>query len=983
MHDLPKRRTACSLPAGLLLLALPVALHAAEAKVLHDFGAEGFQVAYEAWKDKAVPDGGATVIKSASKGGGLVNRAYDLAGWENGTPTLVLKVLDGNEETALHLVLRDGTGSAAMWVFPLAGLKPGETSAVHARDAATLGSAGGDGGKPKPKLSQLTQFHIQGSFRGNLPLAVALVRLEIRPDSPALQDVRSKAEAAKTKARAPDEKPKPVDLTPIPRTPKSPAVTHIGLVAPDLLALDIEAGTYIPSRLLAYKAEPGDAFIQKKDELLLKRGGKEIAWVLDEAKTTIRTFDGKDGDDLQTGLADQTTTYLIVSAEDPAYRGGKTPTRVFRKSKPAMWPDLDKLKAPMRHTVYLGLPAPLKIGAAYTLSCGELNTREPRLTYRHEPAITRSEAVHVSQIGYRPDDPAKRGYLSVWLGTGGARRYDPAPGFRLVDDQTGAAVFEGKAVLAVAADQPEKYKLSRNYNQTDVLHLDFSAVRKPGTYRLVADGIGSSERFEIGREVWTEAFVKAARGFYHQRTGMKLGLPHTVFDRPLNFREESGCRFQELSADPIAGQEKIGEDTKGYKTGKLLHGVWGGYHDAGDWDMRIHHVNASLAHLTLLELFPEFFAKLKHNIPDSANALPDLLDEAVWNVGLYLRLQREDGLVYHGVEEEKGLSAPRRGAPSWMHKELVVYPADLWTTAMYAGAAAAVAHHLQPYDAPLSANFRDGALKALTAVEAGQKNVTDPKELTRLTDARALAAVELYRLTRDARWHEHFKRTTALAAELPALGAPTPFVYDRQGYATFLYARLDDALADAALKAKAREAILRTAESERLYSLGNAFDAAHPVDSMPNILGFWTSPTVMESCWAHFLTGEAKYLETALRACNYGAGANPANLVFTTGVGQTPVRHPLHLDSHYTGQPAPEGLTLYGPADWKYWGQGNTFFDWGFKWFFSRQCTPNAYEWPVTEAYFDVFGFPSMNEFTVMGPMERTCFVWGYLAARK
>jgi endoglucanase len=139
----------------------------------------------------------------------------------------------------------------------------------------------------------------------------------------------------------------------------------------------------------------------------------------------------------------------------------------------------------------------------------------------------------------------------------------------------------------------------------------------------------------------------------------------------------------------------------------------------------------------------------------------------------------------------------------------------------------------------------------------------------------------------------------------------------------------------------------------------------------------------MESCWAHYLTGDKKYLETALRAVNFGAGANPANLVFTTGVGQTPVRYPLHLDSHFTGQPAPEGLTLYGIGDWKYWGQGNGFFDWGFKWVFSKQCTPNAYEWPVTEAYFDVFGFPSMNEFTVNGPMERTCFIWGYLAARK
>ena len=47
-----------------------------------------------------------------------------------------------------------------------------------------------------------------------------------------------------------------------------------------------------------------------------------------------------------------------------------------------------------------------------------------------------------------------------------------------------------------------------------------------------------------------------------------------------------------------------------------------------------------------------------------------------------------------------------------------------------------------------------------------------------------------------------------------------------------------------------------------------------------------------------------------------------------------------------------------------------------------EQCTPNGYEWPVAENYFDVGGVPAQCEFTIMGPMEYACYNYGYLALR-
>jgi hypothetical protein len=78
-----------------------------------------------------------------------------------------------------------------------------------------------------------------------------------------------------------------------------------------------------------------------------------------------------------------------------------------------------------------------------------------------------------------------------------------------------------------------------------------------------------------------------------------------------------------------------------------------------------------------------------------------------------------------------------------------------------------------------------------------------------------------------------------------------------------------------------------------------------------------------------------------------------------------------------------EGITPYGPHDWKYWGKGDNWATSGFIWHFSKECHPTGWVWPVTESYFDVRGFPVMTEHCVPQTMMRNSFVWGYLAGRK
>jgi endoglucanase len=124
------------------------------------------------------------------------------------------------------------------------------------------------------------------------------------------------------------------------------------------------------------------------------------------------------------------------------------------------------------------------------------------------------------------------------------------------------------------------------------------------------------------------------------------------------------------------------------------------------------------------------------------------------------------------------------------------------------------------------------------------------------------------------------------------------------------------------------------------------------------------------------LTGDARYLRAAVLACQAGAGANPLNLCYTTGLGYQSPENPLHIDSRITGQAPPPGLTVFGPSNPEQMGQ-----DWAIK-LVDQTCYPPSSEWPIMEGYWDVFWYPMVCEFTVQTPMAANAYTWGYLAAR-
>ena len=315
---------------------------------------------------------------------------------------------------------------------------------------------------------------------------------------------------------------------------------------------------------------------------------------------------------------------------------------------------------------------------------------------------------------------------------------------------------------------------------------------------------------------------------------------------------------------------------------------------------------------------------------------------------------------------------------------------------MYAGVAARAALALSAYDAVLADTYQSSALAAMAYAERNYEpeRYTDGKKLHHVADQRNLSALELYRLTKDLAWHELFLSTTVF--QFDTVNAYTYNKHD-QREAAFLYARLNEAnvtvdsatpdsaastfttvpTVDASAQSNARNAFLRRADNLARLTRTTAFGWSRQQPTAPmgwrNGLG---APTATDILRAHALTGQADYLKSGLSGTQFAAGANPSNMVFTTGLGDRSPQKPLISDCRITGQAPPPGITVFGPADFGYYSDYWTLDA------IANHTFPGPRQCPTVENYFDIYSYPMGAEFTVQY-MVASVYTWGYLAARE
>jgi endoglucanase len=183
---------------------------------------------------------------------------------------------------------------------------------------------------------------------------------------------------------------------------------------------------------------------------------------------------------------------------------------------------------------------------------------------------------------------------------------------------------------------------SSAYSQTKTRIADFTEFKVKGSYVVVVPGLGSSYSFEIKSNVHHPIAKASLKAFYFQR-----------FSTPLTeefagkWKRNPGQLHKQIEVHPSAASDNR-------PAGTIISSTKG-WIDAGDYNKYI--VNSGITTSTIFsayEDFPTFYDTLNLNIPESKNQIPDILDEALWNLRWMLTMQDpNDGGVYHKCTNAK------------------------------------------------------------------------------------------------------------------------------------------------------------------------------------------------------------------------------------------------------------------------------------------------------------------------------------------
>lgn len=234
-------------------------------------------------------------------------------------------------------------------------------------------------------------------------------------------------------------------------------------------------------------------------------------------------------------------------------------------------------------------------------------------------AQTLSYDIRLNQIGFLPNAIKRAAIVN-----------SEADSFKVMTIDSDSIVFRGKCLPAV-------YYSSSDEN---VRIADFTLLQRPGQYSMVIDGLGKSVPFTINSNVFTGLSKASIKAYYYNRASAEILEEFAgVYARPAGHPDTS------VVVLPSAA-------SAGRPAGTAIS-TPGGWYDAGDYNKYI--VNSGISTFTLLsayETYPEYFDTLSLNIPESSNSIPDILDEALWNIKWMMSMQdTADGGVYHKTTE--------------------------------------------------------------------------------------------------------------------------------------------------------------------------------------------------------------------------------------------------------------------------------------------------------------------------------------------
>jgi len=509
-------------------------------------------------------------------------------------------------------------------------------------------------------------------------------------------------------------------------------------------------------------------------------------------------------------------------------------------------------------------------------------------------AQSATDAIRLNQIGFYPQAPK----VAVVPG-------EASGSFTVTTPDGKQTLFTGQLSEVRTNDLSSK--------QTRL--ADFSAFTRPGNFVLNVPGLGVSYPFVIAPNVHQKVAIGSIKGFYFQRVSTALPAKYAgAWARPAG-HPDTEVLVHSSAASPQRPAGTVISSPRGW-------------YDAGDYNKYI--VNSGITMGTLLSLYedyPAYCQSLQTNIPESGNALPDLLDELLWNLRWMLTMQDPaDGGIYHKLTNAKfdGMVMPDA-----CHTPRYVVQKGTAAALDFAAVMAQAARVFAPFarQTPgLADSCRTAAVRAWEwarqhpDVQYRQNELNkafDPAITTGdygdrdLRDEWIWAAAELYATTRQDSYYTAVKLFPDEQMPLPSWNQVRLLGY-------YTLARFGNSAT--ALGKKDLPAL-----KKRLIGFADDLLKGTDRQAYGTVMGrsgqdyIWGSSSVAANqgivlLLAYRLTRDASYLNGALGNLDYLLGRNATGYSFLTGFGAKSTMHPHHRPSVADGVAAPvPGLLSGGP----------------------------------------------------------------------
>ncbi|HAH18583.1 MAG TPA: glycosyl hydrolase family 9 [Eubacterium sp.] len=471
--------------------------------------------------------------------------------------------------------------------------------------------------------------------------------------------------------------------------------------------------------------------------------------------------------------------------------------------------------------------------------------------------------VAINEVGYLPNDK-KTVFVQSKTDTK----------FEVIDRETNKSIYEDKLPEAVFDPATDEW----------IQLGDFSQLTTPGSY-IVKSESGESYPFEITDGIYDNLYKDTVLMLYSQRCGMDVNV-------------ESVPEFSHKACHMDKATVYESDETKD---------VTGGWHDAGDYGRYVVAGAKTVADLFLT--YEDCNADSDElGIPESKNGIPDILDEAKYELDFFFKMQDEKtGGVYHKVT---CANFPETVMPTEEKDPLILAPISDAATGAFAAVMAKASVIYKEYDEAYAAKCLEAAKKAWDYLKDKDKysGFYNPKDIVTGEYRDGIAEDEVYWAAVELNIAADMK--IDLSKYLTDRVSVNLGWADIGGYAMYDLIEADIKGSDVAKeKFFTQIDLLKDKASKDMYNI--TLDGKYPWGSNMSVAN-----AGMLFRMAARITGDKEYDVLAKEQLDYLLGANVMSYSFVTGYGELSPKHPHHRPSQVAGKTIP-GMLVGGPNDAK------------------------------------------------------------------